>query len=406
MTSTETSPGDTAPAPFAATTWRAVDAPPVPPTLEHPDIWAYQAYSEIEHDVQLATWGWTDWWAPLPVLHGALRHQEYQRKILVVALPAGVPGTADDDGPGDGDGGPLSHGTTPAPQDVGGAAIVNLATVSNTHLAYVALLVRPGFEGQGIGDVLLSRAEEIARAADRTTVITFSSHSPEPAPGPDALDSPTGAGRVPAASRPARFALGRGFTLEQVERASVLRLPADPTLLDALDHEAGAAAGDGYRLHTWWDEVPTAWEDQVAVLWTRMSTDIPNAGLDVTESPWDAARVRSHLRDLAGRHQHVLITVAEHTPTGTLAAFSVVQMPVPDVPFAFQEDTLVLREHRGHRLGMLVKIANLRAYEERRPGERRISTWNAQENEHMLAINVALGFEPVGVSAVWQKRLG
>ena len=65
----------------------------------------------------------------------------------------------------------------------------------------------------------------------------------------------------------------------------------------------------------------------------------------------------------------------------------------------------MLREHRGHRLGMLVKIANLRAYEDRRPGERRINTWNAQENEHMLAINVALGFEPVGVAAVWQKRL-
>ncbi|MBD7980737.1 N-acetyltransferase [Oerskovia merdavium] len=404
MTSTETSPGAAAP---AGTTWRAVDAPPVPPTLEHPDIWAYQAYSEIEHDVQLATWGWTDWWAPLPVIHGALQQQGYHRKILVVALPGeapgGAPGTAADASPGADV--PLTEGTAPAPRDVGGAAIVNLATVSNTHLAYVTLMVRPGLEGQGIGDTLLARVEEIARAADRTTVITFSNHSPEPSPGPDALDAPTGAGRVPVASRPARFALGRGFTLEQVERASVLRLPVDPTLLDALDARSTEAADDDYRLHTWWDEVPTVWEDQVAVLWTRMSTDIPNAGLDVAESPWDAARVRSHLRDLAGRHQHVLITVAEHAHTGTLAAFSVVQMPVPDVPFAFQEDTLVLREHRGHRLGMLVKIANLRAYEDRRPGERRINTWNAQENEHMLAINVALGFEPVGVAAVWQKRL-
>jgi len=405
MTSTETSPGPTAP---AGTTWRAVDAPPVPPTLEHPDIWAYQAYSDIEHDVQLATWGWTDWWAPLPVIHGALQQQEYQRKVLVVALHAGAPGAAPGSATDTSSGGdvPLTDGTAPAPRDVGGAAIVNLATVSNTHLAYVTLLVRPGLEGQGIGDVLLDRVEETARAADRTTVIAFSNHSPEPAPGPDTLDPPTGAGRVPAASRPARFALGRGFTLEQVERASVLRLPVDPTLLDELGGQSAEVAGDDYRLHTWWDEVPTVWEDQVAVLWTRMSTDIPNAGLDVTESPWDAARVRSHLRDLAGRHQHVLITVAEHAPTGTLAAFSVLQMPVPDVPFAFQEDTLVLREHRGHRLGMLVKIANLRAYEDRRPGERRINTWNAQENEHMLAINVALGFEPVGVAAVWQKRLG
>jgi len=32
-----------------------------------------------------------------------------------------------------------------------------------------------------------------------------------------------------------------------------------------------------------------------------------------------------------------------------------------------------------------------------------VYTWNADENEHMLAINVALGFEVRGLSAEWQK---
>ncbi|MBM7479738.1 GNAT family N-acetyltransferase [Oerskovia jenensis] len=421
MTSTDTAVGHenpwaaspTPPPAPSTTTWRAVDAPPVPPTLEHPDVWAVRAYTDIEHDVQLATWGWTDWWAPLPVMLGVLQHQEYQRKVLVLALPEPDPATdgatalADDDAA---DGARRADreqagGNAPEPQDVGGAAIVWLATDANTHLAYVTLMVRPTLEGRGIGETLLARAEEIARADGRTTVIVPSNHSPEPPPGPGALDAPTGAGRVPAASRGARFALGHGYALEQVERASVLRLPVAPERLDTLEREATRAAGDDYRLHTWWDEVPAAWQDQVAILWTRMSTDVPSADLDVEESPWDAARVRSYLADMAGRHQHVLVTVAEHVPTGTLTAFSVLQIPVSDVLFAFQEDTLVLREHRGHRLGMLVKVANLRAYAERRPGERRINTWNAQENEHMLAINVALGFEPVGVAAVWQKKL-
>ncbi|MBD7951520.1 GNAT family N-acetyltransferase [Oerskovia rustica] len=406
MTTTDTAVGHedpwtaspTPPPPPPTTTWRTVDAPPTPPALDHPDVWAVRAYTDIEHDVQLATWGWTDWWAPLPVMLGALQHQEYQRKVLVLALPEPVvPGTT---GPGTPGG-----EAAPRPQDVGGAAIVWLATDANPHLAYVTLMVRPTLEGRGIGESLLARAEEIARADGRTTVIVPSNHSPEPPPGPGALDAPTGAGRVPADSPGARFALGHGYALEQVERASVLRVPVDPARLDTLEHEATRAAGSDYRLHTWWDEVPAAWQDQVAILWTRMSTDVPSADLDVEESPWDAARVRSYLADMAGRHQHVLVTVAEHVPTGTLTAFSVLQIPVSDVPFAFQEDTLVLREHRGHRLGMLVKVANLRAYTERRPGERRINTWNAQENEHMLAINVALGFEPVGVAAVWRKRL-
>ena len=32
-------------------------------------------------------------------------------------------------------------------------------------------------------------------------------------------------------------------------------------------------------------------------------------------------------------------------------------------------------------------------------------TWNAQENAHMLAINVALGFAPASVDAEWQLVL-
>jgi GNAT superfamily N-acetyltransferase len=378
------------PAPLS-TTWRVVDAPSVPSSLDHPDIWAYRAWTDIDHDDHLATWGWTDRWMPLPVMHGVLQHQEYQHKTLLLAVPE----ESDD-----------ADSLPPSPADVGGGAMLWLATdANNAHVAYVSLLVRPALAGRGIGRALLARVEEIARAEGRTTIIAANSYSPEPPPGPGALGAPTGAGCVPADSRGSRFALDHGYALEQVERASVLRLPVDPDRLDRLDAEAAEHAGDDYRLHTWWNEVPAAWQDQIAVLWTRMSTDAPSAALDIEESPWDEARVRDHLAGLAAQQQNALITVAEHVPTGTLAAFTVLQIPQADVAFAFQDDTLVLREHRGHRLGMLVKIANLRAYAERRPGERRVHTWNAQENAHMLAINVALGFEPVDGYASWQKRL-
>ncbi len=77
----------TPPAAPPSTTWRVVDAPPVPPTLDHPDVWAYRAWTDIDHDVHLATWGWTDRWMPMPVMHGLLQQQEYQRKVLVLAVP-------------------------------------------------------------------------------------------------------------------------------------------------------------------------------------------------------------------------------------------------------------------------------------------------------------------------------
>lgn len=137
-----------------------------------------------------------------------------------------------------------------------------------------------------------------------------------------------------------------------------------------------------------------------------MSTDAPSGGLDQEPETWDAARVRDYVANSTERYLHVLMTVAQEVATGALVAFTVVQVPFGELAFGFQQDTLVLAEHRGHRLGTLVKVENLRALARQRPGVERLLTWNAQENAQMLAINVGLGFEADGVAAVWQKRLG
>ena len=73
---------------------------------------------------------------------------------------------------------------------------------------------------------------------------------------------------------------------------------------------------------------------------------------------------------------------------------------------AWQHDTLVVREHRGHGLGFATKVANLWALQERHPAVRSINTWNAAENEHMIAVNDAMGFEVVAHSVYWRKQLG
>ena len=63
----------------------------------------------------------------------------------------------------------------------------------------------------------------------------------------------------------------------------------------------------------------------------------------------------------------------------------------------------MLAPHRGHRLGMRMKLANLVALDDADPTRERIYTWNADENEHMLAINVALGFRPFALESTWQR---
>lgn len=369
--------------------WRVLRAPEPPADLDHPDAWALHAFSDVEREREAAVWGWTDQWAPPWVMHGVVRHQEYDRKQMLLVVRASHP-----------------EDVAPQPADVVGVALVVVGREANTHLLWAGpLAVRPAHAHDGVHDVLLASIEEEAAALGCTTVVFTAPHAPEPPAGPGALEPRTGAGRVPVDSREAVVARERGYALEQVGRHSTLHLPVPSSLLDRLGGDASAEAGDDYRTITWRDEIPEDRLDDLARLWTRMSTDVPLGDLDYDEEPWDADRVRSHLTDLAGQQQHLLLTVAEHVASGELVAFTVLQVPFPEVPFGFQEDTLVMREHRGHRLGMLVKVANVRALAAWRPGVARIHTWNAQENAHMLAINVALGYVADGVAAVWQKHL-
>ncbi len=380
----------------AARPWRVVPAPLVPDSTDAPDAWAYAGIAEVGRRVELDRWGWDDLHAPTAVLLGTLRPNPYRDVAVWVAVA------------GDGD-----PGTEPAAGDVLGYASALLPLTANTHTAQLEVAVHPDHRGQGVGTALLAAAEDHVRAAGRTTTLTWSGVRPEPEPGPGALTAATGTGRVPADAPAVRFALARGYALEQVERYSVLELQDDspdraddlPTADDraALLADARTRAGAEYRTHTWRDELPEDRLDDLAELWTRMSTDVPLGGLQLEEDRWDTDRVRTLLERMAQRRQHVLLTAAEHVPTGRLAAFTWLQVPVPEVSFAFQEDTLVLCEHRGHRLGMLVKGVNLQAFTTWRPAARRIHTWNAQENDHMLAINVALGFRQAGVEAAWQR---
>ena len=60
--------------------------------------------------------------------------------------------------------------------------------------------------------------------------------------------------------------------------------------------------------------------------------------------------------------------------------------------------------HR-HRLGLLVKLAALQELAVRSPRTRFISTWNAQENAPMIAVNDLLGARVHGRLVVLQKVL-
>ena len=70
---------------------------------------------------------------------------------------------------------------------------------------------------------------------------------------------------------------------------------------------------------------------------------------------------------------------------------------------AWQWGTLVHREHRGHRLGMAVKVENLRRLQADHPERRRVVTGNDDTNSWMVSINEDLGFRIVELCPAFQR---
>ncbi|UNK69397.1 GNAT family N-acetyltransferase [Microbacterium sp. H1-D42] len=282
-----------------------------------------------------------------------------------------------------------------------GAVALHYATAEPTS-ADIDLMVLPVNWGRGIEQALLDRAESEVRLLDRKVLQSWTLHRPDAAG--ETLAAPTGWGRVSATPH-ARILERNGYGLEQVERNSALDLqgPMDSirTHLDA----ALAIAGDDYRLVQW--TVPTPAEHREGYAWamSRMSTDAPSGGLEVDEEVWDADRLARREARFLESGQTVSVAAAVHVPTGAFAALN--ELVIGDDPtgVTHQYSTLVLKEHRGHRLGMIVKCANILRWKDIAPDSPRISTFNAEENRPMLSINEALGFTAVSYAAAWQKKL-
>lgn len=270
-----------------------------------------------------------------------------------------------------------------------GAGWLSVTLQDNLHLAEVRLLsVLPGHRRQGAGRALLAELELIALAGGRQVVTSLQNE-------PSHL-----AGRSPGRL----FALAHGYTNVQTKVRRNLRLPFDDARLCKLE-TASRRHAEGYQVLTSAGRCPEKLLEDRALLSQRMSTDAPLGDSERGEEAWDAARVREQERLVVEMGRSAYSAGAVHEATGRLVAFSDIAISNRRPERGFQWDTLVVREHRGHRLGLLVKVANLRAIAGASPPTTRLSTWNAEENGPMIAINEALGFEVVATANTWEKRL-
>jgi GNAT superfamily N-acetyltransferase len=269
-----------------------------------------------------------------------------------------------------------------------GAGDLELPMQDNRTLAMFELAVPPAWRGRGVGMALLAYVVDQARAEGRTSLLAEMF-----APSGTALADWPGA----------RFADRNGFTTRLTEIRRQLRLPVDPARLDALEAKAAEKAS-GYQLVSWAGPCPVEYAEQYAQLKGLIMAEAPTGDLDYEPERWDVERLREE-EDIAVRQGRSLYTCVALAPDGTLAGHTQIAAPRHRPEWAFQWDTLVLRTHRGNRLGLALKVANLRAVMSAQPQVQRISTWNAEVNGPMIAVNEALGFEILELMQERQRDL-
>ncbi len=231
---------------------------------------------------------------------------------------------------------------------------------------------------QGIGRRLVAHAAEQAEQAGRTLFMAGT--------------------RLGAPGSAFAEACGGRAGIQEVRR--VLDVDADLRgKLAGLRAEALPHAG-GYSLRFWTRPTPDELLGPVAALNNAMA-DAPH---DAAFEPfvWDADRIRVGERknvDLGFRMHSV---AAMHDESGEMAALTEVDVDPDTADWGHQGLTVVTRTHRGHRLGKLVKVAMLEWLAEIEPQVRQIVTYNAQQNEHMIAVNEDLGHRVTDVFQSWE----
>lgn len=302
----------------------------------------------------------------------------------------------------------LRDGASPdtcRPEDAVGIATVKLPLKEDTHRGEFLVGVPLAHRSRGIGSGLFER---VLDAMEGRTVLQTWTTSPEMNPTDvRAVVAASGSGALDGTAASPLWLLHRGFVLEQAERYAMLDVSRPGLLNDIalLERTASGVAASDYELLQWVGPIPEALHDAVAALYQRFSIDEPSAGLDLGAEVWDAARVAAVDARLAQRGRTRAYTTARHRASGRLVALTEVAWPQRNPQGVWQEVTLVEKDHRGHRLGLWIKSANLRLLHAHNPLSERVHTWNAEENTHIRAINQALGFRPLGLEGAWQKRL-
>jgi hypothetical protein len=180
------------------------------------------------------------------------------------------------------------------------------------------------------------------------------------------------------------------------------------TVADYLDRRDALAASaplpEGYRILTYDTVCPEEHVESFGRLLGKLMSEVPLGDLDIEASEWSPERVRAAEQRMVdiGRHVHTAMAIA---PDGSVAGVSDVRVDDTDTTAGQVGITIVDPTHRGHRLGLALKLATHDLAVATYPDLVSVDTSNAEVNTQMNAVNDALGYRTIETLLELQKKL-
>lgn len=268
-----------------------------------------------------------------------------------------------------------------------GTAAVFLPQLDNTNMTWAGVFVEPERRRHGIGGALVEHLVAQSGRDNRPVVLVESA-----VPFERRADHPH-----------ILFATKHGFTAASTEVRRRLSLPVDDADIQGWIDEA-APSHSAYQVVTYVGPLPEEVLPSYCRVINRLSVDAPSGDIEFEEEAMTPEHWREEEAVLAEMGRTLVNTLALDS-SGEAVAVSTLAVPEHDKPKVYQWTTLVLREHRGHRLGLATKAANLREVQLRYPDRTQVWTWNHEENSYMVSINEKLGFVPDELSIEFQRKL-
>ena len=268
-----------------------------------------------------------------------------------------------------------------------GAAETVRGLQDNLHRADLEINVLPERRREGIGRALYGEAKARLAADGRTSFCGEVYVPGGEGPGTPAYD----------------FAVALGFEVVHREDHLMLELPVAAEAIEALRARALADA-TAYEVLTWQGRCPDEHVEAYAAMRTRMENDVPIGEIDHEPVLIDVERVRAG-EQRTGKSFHGITAAARRLDGGEFGGYSQLYLP-HGADYIYQDDTLVMPEHRGHRLGTLLKCATLEIAQREHPERVAIHTDTALDNHAMQATNRHFGYRPVERLLEMQRRDG